>query len=157
MSLSKLFIPTVIAFGLTLATPAVSKEPHSHGDAPATVQLRLDQGKKWQTDDALRRGISEIRTAMAQSLTPIHKHAFTPTQYNALAGLIQTQIDYVIGNCKLQEKADQQLHIVLEQMIDGVAAMKGGADRDKGAVKIVRALDQYGKYFDHPGFRPLKH
>ncbi|MBI5260349.1 MAG: hypothetical protein HY852_00855 [Bradyrhizobium sp.] len=147
----------IVALGLAVGPPALAAEPHAHGGAAATVQLRLDHGKKWQTDDVLRRGMSEIRTAVAQSLTPIHKKTFTPAQYDALAGRIQTQIDDVVGNCKLPEEADQQLHIVLEQIIDGVAAMKGATGRDKGAVKIVRALAQYGKYFDHAGWRPLEH
>lgn len=157
MFLSKSFIPAVAALGLALGSPALAAEPHAHGGAAATVQLRLDHGKKWQTDDVLRRGMSEIRAAMAQSLPPIHKNAFTPAQYDALAGRIQTQIDYVVGNCKLPEEADQQLHVVLEQIIDGVGAMKAATNRDKGAVKIVQALAQYGKYFDHAGWQPLQH
>ena len=55
----------------------------------------------------------------------------------------------------LPEDADAQLHVVLEQIIDGVAEMKAG--RDKGAVKIVQALDMYGKYFNHTGWKPLPH
>jgi hypothetical protein len=61
----------------------------------------------------------------------------------------------VVGNCKLPEVADQQLHIVLEQMIDGVAEMKDATGRDQGAAKIVRPLAQYGDYFDHAGWRPV--
>ena len=99
--------------------------------------------------------MSEIRTAMAGSLAPIHKKKFTHKQYEALADRVQTQIDYVVGNCKLPEDADAQLHVVLEQIIDGVAEMKAG--RDKGAVKIVQALDMYGKYFNHTGWKPLPH
>ncbi len=94
---------------------------------------------------------------MSQSLTPIHNNAFTPAQYDALATRIQTQIDYVVGNCKLPEQADQQLHLVLEQIIDGAADMKTDAGRNPGAIKIVQALAQYGEYFDHAGWLPLGH
>ena len=154
MLTNKLLIPTVVALGLALGAPALA-EPHAHGDTAATVQLRLNNGKKWQTDDVLHRGMSEIRTAVAESLTPIHQHAFTPAQYDALAARIQAQIDYVVGNCKLHEEADQQLHLVLEQIINGVVEMKAATGRDQGAVKIVQALAQYGEYFDHAGWRPL--
>jgi hypothetical protein len=150
-------MPTIVALGLALSAPALAAESHTHGDKPAAVQLRLDHGKKWQTDDALRRGMGEIRTAMAQSLTSIHENRFTPAQYDALAARIQAQIDYVVGNCKLPEEADHQLHIVLEQIIDGVARMKAATGRDQGGVQIVRALAQYGKYFDHAGWQPLQH
>jgi hypothetical protein len=148
---------TVLALGLAIAPRALAAEPHAHGGTAAAAKLRLDHGKKWHTDDALRRGMSEIRLAMAQSLTPIHNDVFAPAQYDALAQRIQTQIDYVVGNCKLPEQADQQLHLVLEQIVDGAAEMKAATGRDRGAAKIVRALGQYGKYFDHAGWQPLEH
>lgn len=157
MFLSKSLIPTVVALGFVMGLPALAAEPHAHGGTAATVQLQLDHGKKWQTDDALRRGMSQIRTDMAESLTPIHNNAFTPVQYEALAGRIQAQIDYVVGNCKLPEQADQQLHLLLEQIIDGAGEMKAATGRDQGAAKIVRALAQYGEYFNHAGWRPLEH
>lgn len=158
MSLILKFLVSAIGAALLWAMPAASfaAEPHAHAGA-AAVQLKLDNGNKWQTDDALRRGMGEIRTAMAGSLAPIHKKKFTPKQYEALAARVQTQIDYVVGNCKLPEAADAQLHIVLEQIIDGVAEMKAASRRDQGAVKIVQALGLYGKYFDHTGWKPLTH
>ncbi|QFI77050.1 hypothetical protein F8237_02370 [Bradyrhizobium betae] len=140
-----------------MGLPALAAGPHAHDGPAATIQLQLNHGKKWPTDDALRRGMGEIRVAMAQSLTPIHDNAFTPAQYEALATRVQAQIDYVVGNCKLPEQADQQLHLVLEQIIDGAADMKTGAGRNQGAMKVVRALAQYGKYFDHAGWQPLEH
>ena len=157
ISLTKSLIPAIVVLGLAMGPPTLAAGPHAHDEPAATVQLRLDHGKKWSTDDALRRGMSEIRVAMAQSLTPIHNSVFTPAQYEALATRIQTQIDYVVGNCKLPEQADQQLHLVLEQIIDGAAEMKSAASRKQGAIKIVRALAQYGEYFDHSGWQPLQH
>lgn len=155
------FIRSPVAAALTLSLaigqPVLAAGPHAHDKPAATVQLQLDHGKKWPTDDVLRRGMSEIRVAMMRSIPPIHNNAFTPVQYEALAASIQQQIDYVVGNCKLPEQADQQLHLVLEQIIDGAADMKTGTSRDQGATKIVRALDQYGTYFDHAGWQRLEH
>ncbi|WP_246740287.1 hypothetical protein [Bradyrhizobium sp. LCT2] len=133
--LTKSLMPVVVAFGLAMGPPAFAAGPHAHDGPAATVQLRLDHGKKWSTDDALRRGMGEIRVAMAQSLTPIHNNVFAPAQYEALATRLQTQIDYVVGNCKLPEQADQQLHLVLEQIIDGAADVKTQAGRNRGAIK----------------------
>ncbi len=151
----KWLIPTVLAFALGCAGPGFAVEPHAHGDKAAAVKLQLNHGKKWQTDEALRRGMNDIRAAMAEAVTPIHENVFTPAQYDALATRTQAQIDYVVGNCKLPEEADKQLHIVLEQIIDGVTEMKAGTERDQGAAKIVRALTQYGDYFNHTGWRPV--
>jgi hypothetical protein len=146
-----------LALCLVLGQPALAAGPHAHEGPTATGRPGLDHGKKWPTDDVLRRGMNDIALAMRQSLAPIHGNAFTPAQYEALAARIQAQVDDVVGNCKLPEQADQQLHLVLEQIIDGAANMKTGARRDQGAMKIMRALAQYGEYFDHAGWQPPDH
>jgi hypothetical protein len=155
MSVGKVFGLTVLALGVVLGPtgPGVAAEPHGH----AAVELKLNNGNKWHTDDALRRGMAEIRNAIAGSLTPIHNNTFSPASYDALAARVQTQIDYVVANCKLSEEADQQLHLVLEQMLDGINEMKASGPRQQGAIKIVRALDAYGKHFNHAGWQPLGH
>lgn len=158
MSISKILASAVFALGLAFGSvgAGLAAEPHDHGQS-ADVQLKLDNGKKWQTDDALRRGMGEIRQAMAASLKPIHENKFSPVKYDALVADVQKQVDYVVGNCKLPEEADAQLHIVLEQILDGINEMKAPAQKQQGAVKIVKALDSYGKYFDHAGWKPIAH
>lgn len=156
MSISKILTSAVLALGLALGTSGAisAAEPHGHGPA---VELQLDHGKKWQTDEALRRGMDEIRKVIAASLTPIHENTFSAARYETLAASVQTQIDYIVGNCKLPEEADAQLHIVLEQVLDGIGEMRAPANKQQGVVKIVAALDTYGKYFDHAGWKPLAH
>jgi len=148
-------ISGLIAFGLALApTGVVAAEPHAHG---ATVKISLDHGKKWPTDEALRRGMGEIRSAMAAALPAIHRDKFSGGEFEKLAGRVQGQIDYVTANCRLPEAADHQLHVVLEQILDGIDAMKADKGRDQGAVKIAQALDLYGAHFNHAGWKKLKH
>lgn len=154
---TKSFALTALALCLALGQPALAAGPHAHEGPTATARPQLDHGKKWPTDDVLRRGMDDISLAMRQSLSPIHSNVFTPAQYEALATQIQARVDDVVGNCKLPERADQQLHLVLEQIIDGAAHMKTGASRDQGAMKILRALAEYGRYFDHAGWQPLEH
>lgn len=155
MFTTRLLMSGLIAFGLALApTGVVAAEPHGHA---GTAEIRLDNGKKWPTDEALRRGMGEIRTAMADALPAIHADKFSRAAFEQLAGRVQGQIDYVTANCKLPEEADHQLHVVLEQILDGIAVMKADTGRAQGAVKIVQALDQYGAHFNHAGWRPLKH
>jgi hypothetical protein len=156
MSISKTLTSAALALGLAFGTMGVvvAAEPHSHG---AVVQMKLDNGKKWQTDEALRLGMGEIRQAIANSLQPIHDNKFTPAKYDALAANLQKQVDYIVANCKLPEAADEQLHVVLEQVIDGIAEMKAPGQKQQGAIKIVKALDTYGQYFNHAGWQPLAH
>ena len=153
MFTSKLLISGLIGLGLAFAPVGVlAAEPNA--DA-GTVEIKLDNGKKWPTDAALRRGMEEIRTAMADALTPIHHNEYPVGSYEALAARVQAQVDYVVVNCQLPEEADHQLHIVLEQILDGIAAMKAETGRAQGAVKLVQALDLYGAHFDHAHWQPL--
>ena len=62
-------------------------------------------------------------------------------------------------NCKLDPKADAQLHIIIGDLANGVETMQGkqpGQDRATGVVEISRTLNTYGKYFNHPGWQTIK-
>ena len=57
---TRLLISGLIALGLALApTGVLAAGTHAHD---ATVKIKLDHGKKWPTDAALRRGMGDIRT-----------------------------------------------------------------------------------------------
>lgn len=132
--------------------------PHGHdGHSAPAMELTLDNGRKWQTDEALRTGMDQIRAAFDAALPRIHEGRYSAAEYAALAGKVQEQVDYVVANCKLPEEADQQLHVALTQVLDGVNAMKEDSGQDKGAVTILQALNAYGEHFDHPGWEPLGH
>lgn len=156
MFTSKLLISgLIVLLGLAFTPVGVlAAEPHAHTSA---VEIKLDNGKKWPTDEVLRRGMGEIRIAMADALTPIHQNEFSAGAYEALAARVQAQVDYIIASCQLPEQADLQLHIILEQMLDGLPAMKATTGQAQGAAKIVQALDLYGAHFDHAGWQPLAH
>ena len=96
MLTTKLLMSGLVAFGLALApTGVIAAEPHGHA---ATAKISLDHGKKWPTDEALRRGMGEIRNAMADALPAIHRDKFSSGEFEKLAGRVQGQIDYVTAN-----------------------------------------------------------
>ncbi len=145
---------------LGMSPGIVSAQGHSHShDAAESAQLTLNNGKKWATDDSLRQGISRIRDALTAELPSIHSGKATAEQYRALSQKMDDQIAFMVKNCKLEPKADAMLHLVLADIIAGADAMKtrSSSDAYKGAVKIASALDNYGKYFDHPGWHGLEH
>lgn len=127
---------------------------HSH-DAESSAQLELNHGKKWATDAPLRQGMNNMRAAMAKALPAIHDGKLNANGYATLAGKIQSDMAYVITNCKLDPAADAQLHIVLAQLGQGVQNMKNGNDRQRGAIMVVEALNAYGAHFDHPHWQSL--
>jgi hypothetical protein len=66
----------------------------------------------------------------------------------------------MVNNCKLEPKADAQLHLIIAEILEGVEAMEGkvkNLKRQDGAVKVIGALENYGTYFDDPSWNPIKH
>ncbi|WP_435627839.1 hypothetical protein [Candidatus Ferrigenium straubiae] len=151
-------LSTAVLVSLGSGVAFAEGHQHSHG-AGETAQLTLDNGKKLTTDNSLRQGMGRIRDALAADLPAIHSGKATSEQYRALARKMDDQIAFMVKNCKLEPKVDAMLHLVLADIIAGADAMKtqGGSDAYKGAAKIARALDNYGKYFDHPGWHGLEH
>lgn len=116
MSTMKPFGVAALALGLALFSPAFAATEHAHGSpGRAALELTLNNGQKWPTDEALRRAMGEMRGLLATSIGRIHASQFTSADYVALADRLQEQIDYVTANCKLPEEADAQLHIVLAE------------------------------------------
>ncbi|MEO8159014.1 MAG: hypothetical protein ABI648_14550 [Betaproteobacteria bacterium] len=143
---------------LLLNANAFSVEPAAHQHPAGTHQLTLDAGKKWATDQPLRKGMETIRNAVAAETKAIHAGKQTDAGYDALAGKVDAQVGYIVQNCKLKPEADAQLHVLIGEIMQGVDIMRGKdplAKRAQGAEKIVTAFNTYPKYFDHPGWKPL--
>lgn len=138
---------------------ATAADLHSHEGAGSQA-LELNAGRKWATDAPLRKGTTEIRNAIARDKAAIHAGKLSEAGYNGLAKKIDTQVAYIVTNCKLPPEADAQLHLVLADIMQGSSAMKGkesGVTRQAGAEKIIGALDAYGRHFEHPGWKRLAH
>lgn len=129
----------------------------SHGQ-PATLQL--DAGKKWPTDAALRSAMGRLRETMAASLDGIHENRLKSAEYAALASKVEQEVGRIVADCKLDARADEQLHIVVAELLAGAERMAGkvkGVSRQGGAVRVIGALDKYAAHFDDPGFAPIRH
>lgn len=149
---------SVTALLCSQAGVASAQDHHHSHDPEKPAQLTLNDGKKWATDDNLRQGMGRIRDALTAQLPAIHSGQATPKQYRTLAQKTNNQIAFMAKNCKLDQKTDATLHLVLAEIIAGADAMMS-QDSSKargGAEKIAHALDNYGVYFDHPGWREVK-
>ncbi len=157
MTIRLRFAAIVLGSGLALAAPAWATEDHSHSGHAGLSELTLNHGAKWETDAPLRKGMDGMRHDVGAALPQIHDGKLPAPGYSELAEKVHGHLEYMFSNCKLPEAADAQLHLVLAEVMGGVDAMKAGPDRTAGAVKIVQALDAYGRHFDHPGWTGLKH
>lgn len=159
MSLSTTLLRLSLIAGIITAFTSVAwtaEEQHRH-DKHSAAKPTLNNGKLWQTDAPLRKGMDGIRHSMDVALPRIHADDFSGEQYLTLAKNVQDYIEFMVKNCKLPPDIDAQVHLVLEQIIAGVSTMEGKNGQSSGAVMIVQALNTYGQHFDHPGWPSLSH
>lgn len=137
---------------------AASGAAHDHGHASADQVLRLNDGRKWQGDEPLRQSMTVIRDAVGAVLPAVHRGKLKASEYDALGGEIDRQVANIVQNCKLDPQADEVLHAILADLMAGNEALRGRdakVSRGDGVMGVVHALEQYGKHFEHPGWKPL--
>lgn len=151
----------LVAAATAVVAPAVlAATPAGHDHAAAShAQLTLDHGRPWGTDATLRDGMGRIRGLVADALPDAHAGRLDATQSAALAGRIEQEVANIVANCKLEPQADAMLHLVIAQIAGGVDTLAGktpDATAPQGLVRIAGAVNDYGRFFDHPGFAPIR-
>ena len=156
-TLTTLLAAGAFALSAAVLSPAIlaaTEHQHGHGEAP--VKLQLDHGKKWKTDEPLRRGMTSIRETIHGAPAPLHKGTAKPEAYAEVASRVEADVGRIVKDCKLPPAADAQLHLVIADVIAGADAMKGAKTAkagQAGLIKVDGALKNYGRYFDHPGWK----
>lgn len=144
-----------VAFNL----PALAQNHAHNHDAAAPHRLALNQGHKWATDGPLRAGMVRIRGLVEPNMAAAHAGKLTPAQYRELATQVETEVGGIVASCRLEPKADAMLHLVIADIGAGTDAMAGKDAKTRpalGLVQVAQAVNQYGTYFDHPGFKPIR-
>ncbi|TVO58515.1 hypothetical protein [Denitromonas halophila] len=134
---------------------AASGEHHHDASPPA---LTLNAGSKWQTDAPLREGMQHIRARLELTLPAVHAGQASAAQYGALVEAVEQEVAGIVAHCKLPPDADAVLHGViaeLSQAADALRAAPAETDQRAGVIRLVTALDAYGRHFDHPGWAPV--
>ena len=124
------------SLGLGAPGPALAQDHDGHARVP-----ELNHGAKWNTDAPLRQGMATIRRTVEAA----------PQE---LADVVEVQVAYIIENCRLPPEADANLHLVIEQLIEGAEGLRIG-DGARGRGEVIAALNAYGSHFDHPDWRPI--
>jgi len=154
-----LLLATAVSFaGASFAADKHDAHAAHQHDGAATLQL--NDGKKWETDAPLRKSMAQIRQTVIASLHKIHENKLPASGYATLAHKVESEVGTIVSNCKLEPKADAQLHLIVADLLAGAEQMAGkskDAKRQDGAVKVIVALDNYAKYFADPQFKPIKH
>lgn len=143
----------LLGFG-TAHAEAEDHAHHGHGAA----KLSLNHDKKWSTDEPLRHGMETLRVAFAGHLHAIHKGALSAAEFKMLGEKTEAEVANMVAQCKLDPEADAMLHLVIADMVEGADLMVGKTKGKPaaGAHKVVTALNNYGRYFDHPKWKNLR-
>ncbi|MDI1301749.1 MAG: hypothetical protein PSX71_07585 [bacterium] len=151
--LSRIGLLSLLLLGATAA--AVDRLPEKGGAHVPPAGLVLNEGRRWGTNQPLRAGMGGIREAVFKTYHAAGKRPLNAKEGLALAEAIQNQIGYLVAYCTLAPQADAVLHILLERLEEGAAALKQNPADAKGRELILSALRNYPVYFDHPGWKPV--
>jgi hypothetical protein len=117
----------------------------------------LNHGKKWETDETLRRGMENIRQAMIASQQDIEKERLGAQDYQRLAIAVNKNVADMLKNCKLSKGADSAFHLVVLNDLTQSAELMRTAQKIQlqrvGALGVLQSLHNYGEYFQHPGWQ----
>jgi hypothetical protein len=139
------------------AGAATDQHAAGHAHEPA-AKLELDHGRRWATDAPLRRGMDALRAAFAGRLAAIHAGTLAPADFAALGATIEAEVATIVAECQLEPKADAVLHVIVAELLAAADVLQGRAPGPPaaGAHRAVIALNDYGRYFDHPQWRALQ-
>ena len=153
----KATLPLLVAAALAVATPAFAAGAPEH-DSHGTARITLDHGRKWATDEPLRQGMSAIHAELSTRLGAIGTRKLDLAQYRALGDKIESQVGFIVANCKLPPEADANLHVVVADLLAAADGLKAARDTKQGreaALRAVKAAETYAAHFEHPQWRSL--
>jgi len=158
MKSNRMLTTTLVAAALAIGAghPALAADTHAHA-AGAPAELALDHGRRWATDEPLRRHMGDLHGLLATKIESIHADRLPPADYQALGAAVEQKVAAIVAECKLPPEADAMLHLIVADLVAGADIMQGktsGKPAD-GAHKVVEAANAYGRYFAHPGWNPL--
>lgn len=123
--------------------------PRAHEDV---LELQLNDGKRWATDEPLRMAMENIQDVLNPALLA-NSEALDSADYSRMADSIESEINFMVQNCKLPPAADAELHKLVVMLGQGVHEMRAGPERREGVSTAVKALELYGRFFEHEGWQ----
>ncbi len=130
--------------------------PHAHEVHEGTT-LSLNNGELWETDEALRHGMLEIRAAVTMLTPAFESGQLNQTQAHQLSEAVQGSVNTMIEQCELAPEADANLHSILAELLKGSAALESAPLSSAGIPVLQGALESYEHYFNHVGWQGDEH
>lgn len=123
----------------------VTEEAHRHDEAK---KLALNNGAKWKSDESTNKNVKELE-AIANRFAE-HQPKLT-ADFTRVANELQTGLDQMIRECRMQGADHEALHQWLEPLMKDVTALQKAVD-EKEASKLFSdisgQLNKYHQYFE---------
>ena len=145
--------PTILSLGLIalLGTPATAVLAQEHAHATPSASTAATTVQRHATDATLRQQMREIH-GVVQALGHHPPGPLSPDVAARLSDQITGHVNTIIVNCKLPPNADEALHHIIGPLLQDASALKADPQRRDAIAGMRRALDQYARQFDDPGF-----
>lgn len=101
----------------------------------------------WTPDAPLMEGMSRVRTAIVGLEAQPHPEQATVV---ARAADIDTAIEYMFANCKLDTEPDIALHAILARLMAGTRALHANPVDASAVADMHAAVENYERLFDDP-------
>lgn len=149
----KQIIHIMVLIFLSQFTMAESEHEHHHKE-PSNSELTLNDGKKWKTDKVLRKNMDDIHNIIKGQLSMIQEGKVKDKEYVQLGKKIESSVQNIFKSCKLEARADAQLHIIMVGLVAENAKLLGksnSSEKRKAVNGILAHYKSYLKFFDHTG------
>jgi len=146
--------PMLILAGALSAQPAAAQSAHEAHAAHAHVSAATTPvpAQRWPTDAPLREGMRGIRVAV-QALEHYEHGHMGIAQARSTVALIDTAVDGIFANCRLEPDADVALHGLLARFLAGAEAVRTSPQVPAQEIADMRsALARYPQLFDDPAW-----
>lgn len=131
-------------------------EAHRAHDRPDKPALTLNDGKKWETDATLRRGMARIAALVAPLAAKREGERLDPIEAARVADGVRDEVNILVSNCRLEPKADAALHVLIGDMLAGADILSQPEPSIEGVRMISEALDFYPRYFEDADLAPAE-
>lgn len=141
--------------GLISVSSLVCAAPPAQKSEASSTEITVNAAKpKWETDEAVRQGMANIRQAMTARLDGISKAQLSAQDYQRLAETIDKNIAVMMKTRNVNKETEKALHlVVMMDLSQSTDLMRSGLKvplQRAGAFGVMQSLRNYGQHFQHP-------
>jgi len=118
---------------------------HQHSEPS---KLALNDGAKWKSDESTNKNVAELE-AIVRRFT--NRQPKGTADFTSVANELQTGLDKLIKECRMQGADHEALHQWLEPLMKNVSELKS-ADNEKSSSELFNEISEqlinYHQYFE---------